>query len=109
MLVAFIPALSLAGLSACSRDADQGSGLVTAAPAQVENSGTIPAEPLPADSSATEAVAPPATESAPQVEYAEVTRVKAVTVDRPISGTVTDVRELVSRARVLMSSTGTRE
>ena len=81
MLVAFIPAIAMLGLSACNRAAEQpaAQGYVSSAPGSAEQSATIPATEVPA----------------PTVAYADVVDVEPVTVAQKILGTVTDTRELV--------------
>jgi uncharacterized protein YcfJ len=85
MLVAFIPAMAMLGLSACNRAAEQSGaqGYVSSTPESAEESATIPATP------------PAAEVPAPTVAYADVVEVKPVTVAQKILGTVTDTRELV--------------
>ncbi len=81
MLVAFIPAIAMLGLSACNRATEQSGaqGYVSSAPASAEESATLPATAVPA----------------PTVAYADVVDVKPVTVAQKVLGTVTDTRELV--------------
>lgn len=92
LLVAFVPAIAVMGLSACQRAANEpgSEGLVTTTPAPVEQSATIPSSEAPAALPQQNLPAP-----GPTVSYADVTVVKPVTVAQRILGTVTATEELV--------------
>ena len=97
MLVAFIPAIAMLGLSACNRAAEQpdAQGFVSSSPASAEQSATLPAEQAPTPLPEENVPAP-----APMVAYADVTRVKPVTVEQRILGKVTAADPLVQTSSV---------
>ena len=82
LLVAFIPAISVLALSACSRSEGSALGSTETAPASVEQSATIPASNV-----VPEPESAPAPQ-APTLAYADVTRVEPVLANSKIRGTV---------------------
>jgi len=106
LVAALVPALAVMTLSACNRaPADANAqGAVNTTPAAVQQSGTMPAQTTPAETAPAEtpqvAVEPAMTAApaAPAVEYADVTRVKPVTVKETIYGTVTGSNEITSQS-----------
>ena len=92
MLVAFVPALAMAALSACNRASEQpaAQGSVSSGPAAMEQSATLPASAGPASLSQENLPAP-----APSVSYADVIKVQPVTEAQKLRGTVISTEELV--------------